>query len=152
MVGARPSLAVLGGVHLSVLLAEYCAAYAVVLRRYPGTRVSLSASAKDQHAAAPDAAPVGLGEEPGVPVASEVSGSPVINWESGLFSAAVVEAPAGAGPGWMNDFANHLGKTKAEREPNSKIRIAATPSAALTATPAATLAATPELTKSRSAR
>jgi hypothetical protein len=68
----------------------------------------------------------------------------VINWEAGLFSAAAGAAPKAKESGWMSDFANYLGKTKAEREPNAKIRIAATP--------AVTPAATPELSKYRAVR
>ena len=111
----------------------------------PGTRVNLTAtSAGDQRAATPDSAPVEFGVDSAVLAAPGHSAPSVINWEAGLFSASTGEALKARESGWMSDFANYLGKTKAEREPNSKIRIAATP--------AVTPAAAPELSKYRSVR
>jgi hypothetical protein len=51
----------------------------------------------------------------------------VIDWSA---APAPVATPAAANPGWMADFANHLGRTQAEREPTAKLRIAAAPQAA----------------------
>jgi hypothetical protein len=53
----------------------------------------------------------------------------VIDWARTLAEAApVVQAePAPAAPesSWLVDFVKYLGKSKAEREPNAKLRIAA---------------------------
>ena len=54
--------------------------------------------------------------------------APAIDWQGGVYDAASAEttAPApAAASSWLADFVGALGKSKAEREPNAGIKIAA---------------------------
>jgi hypothetical protein len=99
-----------------------------------GTRLAISAPS--QPSAAATRQPFAVAGESAVPAPSL---PPVIDWRGGLSAERPgIEPAANPAPaGWMTDFLNYLGKSKAEREPNAKIKI-----------PAATAKVSPEVTRS----
>jgi hypothetical protein len=87
------------------------------------------------HAAGLDHAETGVMEEslnagtrlaPAVdPLPGHGAPAPVINWQGSAFGAGIESTPQPASQpaSWMTDFANYLGKSEAQRNPNSKIKV-----------------------------
>ncbi len=87
---------------------------------------------------APPPATLGSGETrvaaAAVPAAGEAQVAPppvIINWQGSVFGGSAIgrAEPAADSEGWMADFANHLGKSESERNPNAKIKVLVPPAA-----------------------
>ena len=95
--------------------------YAVMNPRLEsGTRLGLAAAAPKVSAPVAKAAFESA--------AADAVAPPVIDWAASRAAAAPLaqgDAAPSAPSSWLVDFVNYLGKSKAEREPNAKIRIAA---------------------------
>jgi hypothetical protein len=63
--------------------------------------------------------PIGLSGE----AAAAAGPAVLIDWQGRAFDAAASSRVATQGDPWTLDFANHLGKTRAEREPNARISL-----------------------------
>ena len=93
-----------------------------------GTRILLDATPSVRTTASAGAGSGGVAtdflvEEAGTP-AVLAAAMPVIDWQGGIFGAgASTPAPTSETARWTTDFANYLGKSESERNPNAKIKV-----------------------------